>query len=127
MPTVSSSESSSTWTSSRAPGHFAEVSRGGVEKSGKEHFRQTHSRAIHEQRRIALRELRKVVEQPGISVDDLVDHIDSEHRLRDQKLEGHVLVESLQRTALRRLEDEVRGHKPRGDGPSAEVVNRLGT
>ena len=67
-----------------------------------------------------------MVEQPGISVDDLVDRIDSEHRLRDQKLEGHVLVESLQRTALRRLEDEVRGHKPRGDGPSAEVVNRLG-
>src|SRR5437870_10763509 len=102
------------------------MARRQVEKRGINGFRQAPPRMIDEERRGPARELRKVLEQPGVGVDDFLDRLHSEHRLSDEQLKCHVLVLSLERTALRRLQDEVGGHQPWRDWWPRESGDRLG-
>src|SRR5207245_9855224 len=100
------------------------MARRQVEKGGINGFRQAALRMIDEERRGPARELRKVLEQPGVGVDDFLDRLHSEHRLSDEQLKRHVLVLSLERTALSRLQVEVRGHQAGRDRTLSEVVVR---
>src|SRR5207248_6695373 len=94
-------------------------------KTRKQALRQTSPKFDLQRGPLAL-ELEEMLDQGWVGVENLGDLVGSENGLADQKLERHVLIVALQRSALRALEDEVGGHQPGCDRPAGQVVHRLG-
>src|SRR5438132_12768505 len=83
-----------------APCCVGEVSRGHVEKRRKEHGGRASRRRLDEPRRSLFSKLRKMLEESRVLLDDLPDHVQTEDRLADENLEGHVFVMPDQWAAL---------------------------
>src|SRR5207245_9836681 len=102
---------------------LAQHPRGPIEGGRVKPLRNATSRGIDQKWRRPLCELRKVVEQDWIGVDHATDGVEAEDRFADEALGCRGRVLSLERQALRPLEDEVGGHQAWGDRTAGQVVH----